>query len=196
MLQPVIGHLCKIASTLTSIFEGSSFVMAMKAKEHTNLLSIFAFVFAGIQGLMLLFFFLYLVLMFGMMVLTAMNARTNDASGVAVFAIVFLLIGALAAIGITTVTLNIKMGKRLRSNTPPSQRSMIVASIFNICSFLCGGIFVLPFGTALGIYGLWFAMSEVGKRYFAGLPDEPALLQPPMPQTYEAFRQQEPYKWR
>ncbi|MCW5958278.1 MAG: phage holin family protein [Pyrinomonadaceae bacterium] len=170
--------------------------MAMRVKEHTNLISIFSFIFAGIQGLMFLFFALYLIFMFGLIILSAINAKSSDAAGIAIIAVVLLIIAAFAALGLTTVILNIKLGRRLRSDNPPTQRSMIVTSIFNICSFLCGGVFVLPFGAALGTYGLWFALSDMGKRYFDRIPDEPILMNPPMPDAYDQFRQQEPYKWQ
>ena len=61
------------------------------------------------------------------------------------------------------------------------------------------GMFSMPFGAAVGVYGIWFATSEVGKRYFEGIPDaEPVYMNPPPAQTYaQAYTpENEPYKWR
>ena len=95
-------------------------------------------------------------------------------------AAVFAVMGA---IGLTNVILNIKLGRALRSTTPPSSKRVIVTSIFNICSFLCGGVFILPFGMALGIFGIVFATSENGKAFLNGIPSN-RILSPPQPVAY------------
>lgn len=58
---------------------------------------------------------------------------------------------------------------------------VIIVSIFHLFSF--------PFGTALGVYGLWVLLSEEGRRIFEGpayqgyvpLPPYPAQTPPPNP---------------
>lgn len=170
--------------------------MPMQPKEHANLLSIFAFVFAGIQGLIFLFIALYVLLMGGMMIAGALNSTRSDAAGMVIWIMLILLFAALASIGLTTVISNIRLGKKLRSGFPPTKRFLVVTSILNICSFLCGGMLVLPFGTALGIYGLWFANSDVGKVYLSGNTENRFSALPPSSQTYDSDHGFKPYRWQ
>ena len=128
---------------------------------------------------MVLFIGLYAVFMGAMLVLSLVNIPNTDAGAYIVSGLLFLLFAVLAGFGITNVVLNIKLGRALRSNLLPTQKRVIVTSIFNICSFLCGGVFVLPFGMALGIFGLVFATSDNGKAFLNGLPSPTAL--PPQP---------------
>ena len=171
----------------------------MKGQELANLLGIFAYVFAGIQSLITLFFGLYVLIMGGLGVMVALDAKANDAGGVVMMFVFTAIFGLLFALGLASVLMNIKMGRRLRSGNPPTKRSVMITSILNCCAMLFGGIFSMPFGAAVGAYGIWFANSEVGKRYFEGISDvEPAYMNPPPAQTYaQSYTpDNEPYKWR
>ena len=171
----------------------------MKGKEHANLLGIFAYVFAGIQSLITMFFGLYVLIMGGLGVMVALDARANDAGGVVMMLVFTAIFGVLCALGLTSIIMNIKMGRRLRSDDPPTKRSVMITSILNCCAMLFGGMFSMPFGAAVGVYGIWFASSDVGKRYFERVPDaEPVYMNPPPAQTYaQAYTpDNEPYKWR
>ena len=171
----------------------------MKGKEHANLLGIFAYVFAGFQGLITAFFGLYLLLLGGLGVMAAFDSKSGDAGGVVMMAVFTVIFGVMFGLGLTSIIMNIKMGRRLRSDDPPPPRSVMITSILNCCSLLFGGMMSLPFGAAVGAYGIWFATSDVGKRYLAGIPDaEPAYMNPPPAQTYahSYTPDHEPYKWR
>jgi hypothetical protein len=155
----------------------------MERNETANLLGIFSFIFAGIQGLALLFVGLYVVMMAFVIVASLVGENTTDAGAYIVPGVIAAVFAVMGAIGLTNVILNIKLGRALRSTTPPSSKRVIVTSIFNICSFLCGGVFILPFGMALGIFGIVFATSENGKAYLNGTPSN-RILTPPQPVAY------------
>ena len=155
----------------------------MERNETANLLSIFSFIFAGIQGLALLFVGLYVVIMGFVLISSAVNARNAGPEAYIVPGLIAALFAVMGAIGLTNVILNIKLGRALRSSRPPSQKRVIVTSIFNICSFLCGGVFILPFGMALGIFGIVFATSDNGKAFLSGMPSG-RILAPPPPIAY------------
>ena len=171
----------------------------MKGKDHANLLGIFAYVFAGFQGMITLLFGLYLLVLGGLGIMAAFNNRSDDAGGLVMMFVFAAIIGVMFGLGLTSIIMNVKMGRRLRSESPPTQRSVMIASIINCCSLLFGGMVSLPFGAAVGAYGIWFATSDVGKRFLAGAPDaEPVYMNPPPAQTYaQSYAPEtEPYKWR
>lgn len=165
----------------------------MKPSEHANLISIFSWVLAGIQGLVFLLFALY-ILIFGIAMIAAILSPENpDKSGLIVLALVVGLIGVLAAFGLVCVIANFRIGRRLRSSNLPTQRSLVVMAILNFLSLFCGGLMVWPFGIALGVYEIWFAMSDQGKAFLTGHEFSPLLNQglPAM-----QYREPEPHRWQ
>jgi hypothetical protein len=165
----------------------------MERNEQANLLSIFSFIFAGIQGMALLFIGLYALVMFGVLIVGLVSGPSEDAGAYIVPAFIAVLFGVMTGVGLTNVILNIKLGRALRSSRPPTHKRVMVTSIFNLCSFLCGGVFILPFGMALGIFGIVFASSEKGKAFLSGQPTR--QLQPPPPIAYTDARQGD-HIWR
>lgn len=138
----------------------------MKPNEHANLLSIFFWVYAVIQTLMLLFIALYTGFIGYSSVIIAMEDRNNAPEMTTLFVIIFIVLVVLLLIGFTSMVLNVIIGFGLRRGRTWTSFWGKVASILSIISFVCGGILLLPFGTALGIYGLWFFFSETGRQYF------------------------------
>jgi hypothetical protein len=171
----------------------------MTGKDHANLLGIFSYVFAGIQSIITLIFGAYLLIVGGLTISAALGGDPNGASGLPMMFVIVAIFGTFFALGLTSIIFNVKTGRRLRGDEPPSQRSLLFNSILNCCAIIFGGMFSMPFGAAVGAYGIWFATSDVGKRYLAGMPEgEPSYLNPPPAQRYaESFMQEnEPYKWR
>ena len=162
--------------------------------QNANLLSIFSFIFAGIQGLALLFigaYAIFMVVMLGM----GIAQNPNSEIGVYIFsAFMAALFAFLAGFGAVNVWFNFKLGRMLRSSSPPSQKRVIVTSIFNFCSFLCGGVFIAPFGIALGVFGIVFANSEGGKAFLNGISTGQFL--PPPPPTNFAETPHSMHDWR
>jgi hypothetical protein len=130
----------------------------------------------------------------------ALTSRQSDAAGLIVFGVFVMIFGVIAILGIVCMIANIRLGKRLRSQAPPSERSMIVSGILNCVSWVCGGIFLMPFGIALGVYGIWFSQSTVGKAYINGLDHQPNNAFPPNPQYYPVQQRypsaQNPHSWQ
>jgi hypothetical protein len=136
----------------------------MQPKDHANLLSIFAWIMAGFQTLLVLFFGLYVAIMGIAAVAMALDPKVNDPGGPIVMGVMAAVFGVMTLFGLAGVVSNFLLGRRLRSETPPTQRFVITACIINFLSFFTGGMFA----AALGGYGLWFAMSDQGKAFFAG----------------------------
>jgi hypothetical protein len=173
----------------------------MTAKEHTNLLSIFAWVYAGIQGLVVCLYLLVVLLYGGLGIAMAFSAKQSDAAGLIVWGVMVLIFGSIALMGIICVISNIRLGKKLRGGTPPTSRSMIVSGILNCISWICGGVFLMPFGIGLGVYGIWFSQSDIGKAYIEGREYQPNHAFPPNPQYYPVQQprlpqDQNPHRWQ
>lgn len=173
----------------------------MRPKEHANLLSIFSWVYAGIQAVIVLLFLLYIVLFGGMGIYGFLTQKNSDLYGFIVIGILVLIFAFLMAFGFGSMIANIQLGRQLRSDTPPTQKRIVITAILNFLSFLCGGIMLLPFGTALGVYEIWFSQSDTGKAFLEGRDLAPSYAFPPNPQYYPVNQPTqnqggEPYKWQ
>jgi hypothetical protein len=173
----------------------------MTGKEHSNLLSIFAWVYAGIQGLFVCIYLLLVVLYGGLGAAMAYDAKQSDAAGLILFGVIVLIFAAIGIIGLICMISNIRLGKQLRGTRPPTQRSMIVSGILNCISWVCGGVLLMPFGIALGVYGIWFSQSDVGKAFLEGRDYQPNYAFPPNPQYYPVSQsgvpqEQNPHRWQ
>ena len=135
----------------------------MQLNQHANLLSIFAWIMAGIQFIFVLIFGLYVLFTGGVAIGMALDPTVKDAGAPIMMGVFAAIFGVFTLMGLACVISNIVFGRQLRKPTPPSQRFVIVASIINILGMFFTGIFSI----ALGVYGLWFAMSDQGKLYFS-----------------------------
>lgn len=144
----------------------------MQAKEHANLISIFAWIMAGWQLLLTLFFAIYVLAVGAVAVGMAFDPNLRDPGGPIVMGALAAVFGLFTAFGLTGAISNFLLGRRLRAVTPPTQRSVIVACIINFASIFSGGIFA----AALGGYTLWFATSDQGKAFLNG--EDPHQHQP------------------
>lgn len=172
----------------------------MTAREHANLLSIFAWVYAGIQSLFVGLYLLIILLYGGVGIAMALDSKGDDAAGLVIFAFFVLLFGLIALLGIVCLISNIWFGKRLRSVFPPTQRSMILTAILNCVSWVCGGILLMPIGIGLGIYAIWFSQWDAGKAFLEGREFKPNYAFPPNPQYYSVSQHDQassdrPHKW-
>lgn len=139
----------------------------MKPAEHANLLSLFCWIYAGIQSLMFLFILLVVLMMGGMSIFAAVEGSQGSTEASIMFGVIALIYLFILAIGAVSIVLNFLAGKRLRKNVPVKKGFILATSIMNLISFMCGGIFLLPFGVALGVYGIWFSSSAEGIAYLA-----------------------------
>ncbi len=173
----------------------------MTAREHTNLLSIFAWVYAAVQSIFVCIYLLLILIYGGLGIAMALDAKGNDAAGLIIFGLFVLFFGLIAILGIICVISNIWLGKRLRSSRPPTQLSMIVTAIVNCISWACGGILLMPFGIGLGVYAIWFSQWDAGKAFLQGREFQPNYAFPPNPQYYpvnqtNAITSGDPHRWK
>lgn len=151
-------------------------------KSQADTLGLLLWIYAGIQAFFALLI-LFIVLLYGVggviMIATARNA--SDAAPAAAFMAVYVAIFVvLLAFGIASIVLNVKAGRQLKSASIASKNLVIASAIGNFLSFMCGGMCLAPFGIGLGIFGLWFVLSDTGKAYFSGL----GINTPPPVQNY------------
>ncbi len=171
----------------------------MKPAEHANLLSIFCWVYAGVQSLMFLLLLLVVLMMGGMSVFALIEGSEGSTEASIMFGVIALIYLFILAIGGVSIVMNFLAGKRLRKNAPVKKGFILAASIMNLMSFICGGIFLLPFGVALGVYGIWFSLSPEGIAFLANPKayksvSNAGTLQPGQQMNPEHDRR--PYSWQ
>jgi hypothetical protein len=137
-------------------------------QSQANTLGILLWIYAGIQSLFALLMVLIIVLYGVGGVMALIQGGADAAPGAAIMLVFVALYAVLFCIGVTSIVLNIKAGNRLKQPYPAPKNLLIASSIGNLLSFLCGGICLAPFGIALGVYGLWFTLSDTGTAYFQG----------------------------
>lgn len=144
----------------------------MTARDHNRLLAIFYFVMAGLQLLGGIFVALIYGIMGGAFLSTARGGEEQIMGGV--FLGMAVLVGLIMlAIGGFTLLAGFKVFKE----KPVGRVLGIIISCLVLLSF--------PLGTALGIYGLWFFIGDLGKNFYAGLSGSAAPPPPPMPSSWQ-----------
>ena len=144
----------------------------MTAKDHNNLLGIFFLIQAGLAALAGIF----LTLIYGGVGVAMMGAGTRDedqmVGGImfAVGLVVGVLVLALAAFYLFT-------GLKVRKQAGIGRTLGIVASVLALFSF--------PLGTALGVYGLWFFLGDLGRALYSGVQGGPSYTVPPPPSSWQ-----------
>ena len=149
----------------------------MTAKEHNRLLSIFFFVMAGIELVGGIFMALIYIVLGG----SFMSAGHFDDQRVmgGVFVVVGVIIGAIM---IASGAFTLLTATKVLKERPIGRTLGIIVSVLVMLSF--------PLGTALGIYGLWFFLGEMGKNFYAGLlsgnwKTASSHPQPPPPSSWQ-----------
>lgn len=135
--------------------------MAMSAKDHNKLLSIFI----TIRGVLLLVVGVLMAIFMGGggMLLAAAGHRHDDHVAGA-----FMLAGGVFG-GLVMLAMgcfDLYTASKIRKEAPTGRTLGIIVCVMSIFSF--------PLGTALGIYGLWFFFSEQGKALYGGSAIAPA----------------------
>jgi len=125
----------------------------MTAKEHNKLVSIFMLAHGGLQ----IFGVIIMALIYGGIGTAIIaNARRGEEQMIGgVFIGVMLLV---AFISLFFVIPQFVGGWKLLKEKTSARTWGIIASFLCLLSF--------PFGTAVGIYGLWFLFGEEGKRFY------------------------------
>jgi small-conductance mechanosensitive channel len=144
----------------------------MTAKEHNNLLGIFIL----IQGGLTVFVGLLLVLIYGGMGVALMGAGPDDGARMA-GGMIFVIGLIVAVVVIAFSALYLYTGFKIRKQQSIGRTLGIIVSVLSLFSF--------PLGTALGIYGLWFLLGDMGKELYLGQPTGFATSPPPPPNSWQ-----------
>ena len=144
----------------------------MTAKEHNKLVGIFLLVHGGISALMMIF----MVLIYGILGagLAASATRQEEQLVGGIFLGVMVLI---AVVSVFLIVPQIIGGLKLLKEKSNARTWGIIGSILSLMSF--------PFGTAVGIYGLWFLFGEEGKRFYLNGGNQARSSFPPPPQSWQ-----------
>jgi hypothetical protein len=127
----------------------------MTARDHNNLLGIFFMINGGLALLV----GLVMALAYGgfgvAMLGTARREEEQIAGGIMFVAgiVISLIVFVVAAFYLFT-------GIKLRKLAPVGRTLGLIASILALFNF--------PLGTALGVYGLWFLLGDMGKALYSG----------------------------
>jgi hypothetical protein len=144
----------------------------MTAKEHNNLLGIFIL----IQGGMTIFAGILLVLIYGGLGVALMGAGPDQEARLA-GGMIFGIGLVVAVVIIAFSAFYLYTGLKIRKEEGIGRTLGIIVSILSLFSF--------PLGTALGIYGLWFLLGDLGKQLYLGQPSGFAANQPPPPNSWQ-----------
>lgn len=139
----------------------------MNAKEHNNLLGIFLLVYEGLQVFGLVIGMLVLL---GMMGFVFSQVPSGDA---APFGLVVAIVVAALVFSALLLIPGFVAAVKIRRESPDARGWGIAASIIALLNF--------PLGTALGVYGLWFLTSDMGKDFYLSGGTREYFTTPPQP---------------
>ncbi len=142
----------------------------MTEKKHNRLIGIFLLAHGGISTLLMLF----ILVMWSVL----MSGEQPDQMKMPDFFFV-VLIAMVLILSICFYGPQLVGGWKLLKERPNARIWGIIASVVACLSF--------PFGTAAGVYGLWFLFGEEGKRFYLGdVNQQPMFHQvPPPPNSWQ-----------
>ncbi len=146
----------------------------MTAREHNKMLGILFLVYTGFQLLGVIVGFLAI---FGMLGFIASEAKGRDTAPLAIMTVVF--IGAMF-FAVLFLIPSLVAGLKMRKGKLSGRTWGIIAAIIALLN--------IPFGTALGIYALWFLFGEEGKNFYlegGGNPNMMSSQHQPPPQSWQ-----------
>jgi len=151
--------------------------MAMTARDHNNLLGIFFM----IQGGLVILTGIILGVVYGVMGVVMIGAGGARNGGAAMGGVMIVVAFVICAIVVVIGAVDLFTGSKIRKIAPIGRTLGIVISILSLFSF--------PIGTALGIYGLWFLLGDMGKALYLGGMQAPAANytspNPPPPNSWQ-----------
>jgi glucan phosphoethanolaminetransferase (alkaline phosphatase superfamily) len=144
----------------------------MTAKEHNKLVGIFLLIHGGFSALMMIFMvFIYGVIGAGIAA-TAQRQEEQMVGGIFILLVVFI-----SVFSVLLIVPQLIGGWKLLKERSNARTWGIIGSILALLS--------MPFGTAAGVYGLWFLFGEQGKQFYLGGNNYAAGSFPPPPQSWQ-----------
>ena len=144
----------------------------MTAKEHNKLVGIFLLAHGGFSALIMIFMVIVYGIIGAGLAATARGQEEQIVGGI--------FIAMIAVIAVFTTILIVPQliaGWKLLKEKSGARTWGIVGSILALLSF--------PFGTAAGVYGLWFLFGEEGKRFYLDGNYRTPNSFPPPPQSWQ-----------
>lgn len=146
----------------------------MTSREHNRLIGILLMAHGGLQALSIVMIcIIYAVIGSAIMV----GGRGNDRIvGLFFIAMVF----AVVVVSLLFILPQLIGGYKIWKEKPGARNWGLAGSITSLLSF--------PFGTAVGVYGLWFLFGEVGKDFYLGGTPQQIITadpEPPPPNSWQ-----------
>lgn len=138
----------------------------MTAKEHNKLAGIFLAAHGGFQALVMIF----LVIVYGV-VGAGLFAGVRGNEGQVVGAVFIFMIIFVIIFSLILIVPQLLGGWKMLKENPKARIWGIIGSIVALLNF--------PFGTAVGIYGLWFLFGEEGKSFYLNDGSRQSFPPPP-----------------
>lgn len=151
----------------------------MNSEEKSRLLGLFFWLFTALNVVILAGLAIFFTVFFGAIIASAPR-KANDPPPeffMAFFTVIFIIIL------VTTILFSVPKvvaGYGLRTRKPWARTWAIIASTMCCLSF--------PIGTAIGVFGLVFLLSDEGKRYFDDISYgrlNPGSVNPPPPNNWQ-----------
>jgi hypothetical protein len=140
----------------------------MSSKDHNKLIGILLLVMGGLK---LIGGIIIALVYGGLGIFAVTNSHKQDDQFLGT---VFIVIGIIAATAVFIFALiDFIAGWKMFKEKPNARTWGIVSSIISLPS--------LPFGTALGVYGLWFLFGEQGKQFYLANDLNRDMFQPQPP---------------
>lgn len=143
----------------------------MTAKEHNKLVGVFLLIHGGLYSLIMALMCIIYVIMGGAMFATARGEERF-------IGLVFILMVVFVVLMAVVFTLPQVLGGYKMFKEKPNARTWgIIGSIIACVSF--------PFGTAAGVYGLWFLFGDIGKQFYLAERPNASFMPPPPPNSWQ-----------
>jgi hypothetical protein len=140
----------------------------MTAKDHNKLLSIFFF----IQGGLTLIGGVFIVVIYGILggAMLTTSRRDDEQFMGGIFLVLAVVIGAIMLLFSVFYLLG---GYKMLKEQKAGRLIGIIGSCLSLLSF--------PLGTALGVYGLWFLLGDLGRGLYEQIGNQGRQNSPPPP---------------
>jgi predicted benzoate:H+ symporter BenE len=145
----------------------------MTSKEHAKLLGLLFWIYIAIQLAVTTFATIVVFVMSGAIIseLSKIPRRPNEPNPEVFFSMLPMFMIFALIIVLVMMIPKLIAGYGLRKGKSWAKIWAIIAC--------CVGLLSIPFGTAVGVYGLWFIFGDAGKEYFDNNYQSNQMPQPP-----------------